>query len=392
MTLQITGNNMNGSPELSLSGGNCNTFAWSPFGGGTGRTTPSLPGFNGERQDPLYGVTHLGNGYRAYSPALRRFTCPDSESPFGVGGINPYVYCDHDPVNRADPSGHGPVIRKSASLGLRLGIASEETADAMATGVATAGVVETGTELATQGATGLSQQVAKARGNVEAARELGWASLGTGQSGGLGLAEGDVGQTVKKLRSVPNWVERMNKPQSMGGNMKDMKFISGDSFYTYEDTYKGERRLNIAGHGDYVDGKSGIVHAGALLDADDVLNLLSAKGVNVQDYSNIRTIVCHSADGGPLSLASELARKTGIPVKGFRGTVTATFTPEMIDVFRNMVNEKFPEDVNRQGAIEDTISYLFGRKSQRVEKTNPYSLFKSPLSYYSFEYSPVIFK
>ena len=37
-------------------------------------------------------MTHLGNGYRAYSPALRRFTCPDSESPFGGGGINPYVY------------------------------------------------------------------------------------------------------------------------------------------------------------------------------------------------------------------------------------------------------------------------------------------------------------
>ncbi len=198
MTIQITGNNMNGSPELSLSGGNCNTFAWSPFGVGTGRTTPSLPGFNGERQDPLYGVTHLGNGYRAYSPALRRFTCPDSESPFGVGGINPYVYCEHDPVNRSDPSGHGPVIRKSASLGLRLGVASEETADAMATGVATAGVVETGTELAAQGATGLSQQVAKARGDVEAARELGWASLGTGLSGGL--AEGDVQQVVKRWR------------------------------------------------------------------------------------------------------------------------------------------------------------------------------------------------
>ncbi|VUS55795.1 hypothetical protein SB6415_00042 [Klebsiella pasteurii] len=110
MALQITGSNMNGSPELSLSGGNSTVFAWSPFGGGTARTgnAASLPGFNGERQDPLSGVTHLGNGYRAYSPALRRFTCPDSESPFRGGGINPYVYCDHDPVNNTDPSGHMP--------------------------------------------------------------------------------------------------------------------------------------------------------------------------------------------------------------------------------------------------------------------------------------------
>ena len=116
MSLQITGNNMNGSPELVLSGGNCNTFAWSPFGGrrgGAGNGT-SLPGFNGERQDPLSGVTHLGNGYRAYSPALRRFTCPDSESPFGGGGINPYVYCNHDSVNNTDPSGH--MISASATV------------------------------------------------------------------------------------------------------------------------------------------------------------------------------------------------------------------------------------------------------------------------------------
>ncbi|HAU3224736.1 TPA: RHS repeat-associated core domain-containing protein, partial [Salmonella enterica subsp. houtenae] len=110
MNLQITGNNMNGSPEFSLSGGNITIFAWSPFGGGSKRTgnAASLPGFNGERQDPLSGVTHLGNGYRAYSPALRRFTCPDNESPFGEGGINPYVYCDHDPINNTDPSGHMP--------------------------------------------------------------------------------------------------------------------------------------------------------------------------------------------------------------------------------------------------------------------------------------------
>lgn len=116
MTLQITGNNMNGSPELSLSGGNCDTFAWSPFGGGGARKGDviSLPGFNGERQDPLSRATHLGNGYRAYSPALRRFTCPDSESPFGEGGINPYVYCDHDPVNNTDPSGHAPARNAAA--------------------------------------------------------------------------------------------------------------------------------------------------------------------------------------------------------------------------------------------------------------------------------------
>ncbi|KFC10557.1 hypothetical protein GTGU_00607 [Trabulsiella guamensis ATCC 49490] len=85
----------------------------------------SLPGFNGERQDPLSGVTHPGNGYRAYSPVLRRFTCPDSESPFGIGGLNPYAYCENDPINKTDPSGHGPItwlIRKIIGLSVRTGI------------------------------------------------------------------------------------------------------------------------------------------------------------------------------------------------------------------------------------------------------------------------------
>lgn len=62
--------------------------------------------FNGERLDPVTGSTHLGNGYRAYNPVIMRFTSPDSWSPYGDGGINPYAYCTGDPVNRADSNGH----------------------------------------------------------------------------------------------------------------------------------------------------------------------------------------------------------------------------------------------------------------------------------------------
>jgi RHS repeat-associated protein len=43
-----------------------------------------LPGFNGNRADPVSG-SYLGNGYRAYNPVLMRFNCPDSLSPFGAG-------------------------------------------------------------------------------------------------------------------------------------------------------------------------------------------------------------------------------------------------------------------------------------------------------------------
>jgi RHS repeat-associated protein len=79
----------------------------------------NILGFNGMRSDPVSGVRHLGNGYRVYHPVLSRFSAPDSWSPFGAGGINPYAYCAGDPVNRADPSGH---FSLGQGLGMVLGL------------------------------------------------------------------------------------------------------------------------------------------------------------------------------------------------------------------------------------------------------------------------------
>ncbi|WP_296268786.1 RHS repeat domain-containing protein [Pseudomonas sp. UBA6562] len=63
-------------------------------------------GFNGEALDAGSGWYLLGNGYRAYNPALMRFNSPDSESPFATGGLNPYIYCLGNPVTLRDPTGH----------------------------------------------------------------------------------------------------------------------------------------------------------------------------------------------------------------------------------------------------------------------------------------------
>ncbi|MFJ4455073.1 RHS repeat-associated core domain-containing protein [Pseudomonas sp. NPDC089392] len=69
------------------------------------QSTPFL-GFNGQWLDSSTEGYALGNGYRLYNPALLRFHSPDELSPFDRGGINCYAYCEGDPTNNTDPTGH----------------------------------------------------------------------------------------------------------------------------------------------------------------------------------------------------------------------------------------------------------------------------------------------
>ncbi|MHC8316774.1 RHS repeat-associated core domain-containing protein [Pseudomonas sp. LB3P31] len=103
----------------------------------------SLLNFNGERPDPLTGHYLLGNGHRAFNPALMRFNSPDRLSPFGRGGLNAYAYCLGDPVNFRDPTGQFVDIAKiltsvgglfNSVISLRPGIAFQVAMDALANG------------------------------------------------------------------------------------------------------------------------------------------------------------------------------------------------------------------------------------------------------------------
>ena len=90
--------------------------AYTPFGHQNDRQMlHSVSGFNGERPDPVTGHYLLGQGYRAFNTVLMRFNSPDSLSPFEKGGINAYAYCENNPANKVDPTGHIPLLAKIIS-------------------------------------------------------------------------------------------------------------------------------------------------------------------------------------------------------------------------------------------------------------------------------------
>lgn len=149
----------------------------------------NIAGYNGEHPDPVSGMTHLGNGYRAYNSMLIRFTTPDSLSPFGTGGINAYAYCAGDPVNQADPSGHMSVGQWiGMAVGLVAGIALSIMTDGAAipavaslmTAVTGDAAIGAGAELVAEAADGKRinwGQVGAAAG-ISAAATLGGFALG----------------------------------------------------------------------------------------------------------------------------------------------------------------------------------------------------------------------
>ena len=82
-------------------------IAYSPYGQDSlAAGSLALPRFTGQWWLPTAIGYVLGSGYRVFNPALMRFFSPDNLSPFEKGGINAYTYCESEPINNIDPSGH----------------------------------------------------------------------------------------------------------------------------------------------------------------------------------------------------------------------------------------------------------------------------------------------
>jgi len=60
-------------------------------------------------QEPTHWATEIGPTIRHFF----RFSSPDLLSPFDQGGLNPYAYCESDPINKMDTSGNAPQFIRS---------------------------------------------------------------------------------------------------------------------------------------------------------------------------------------------------------------------------------------------------------------------------------------
>ena len=82
--------------------------------------------YRGYYYDVDIGLYYLNSRY--YNPQWRRFISPDSTEyidPETPNGLNLYCYCNNDPINYADPSGHSIILTAALTLmgiGITVGI------------------------------------------------------------------------------------------------------------------------------------------------------------------------------------------------------------------------------------------------------------------------------
>ncbi|KXO06765.1 hypothetical protein AKG98_2859 [Moritella sp. JT01] len=233
-------------------------------------------GFNGERQDPVTGCYHLGQGYRVYNPRLMRFHAYDSMSPFGRGGTHGYAYCLGDPINQRDPSGHfallslligaivGAVIGAgiaAAAEGIQCAINPEHKFDWKQVGIGAAlGFISGGFGAAAQGANtsvkvGLAVADAVFSGaadfglNVAAGTPVKQAGINAGIGAVIGLGAFGVGRGIGKIGKSLSKTNRIAKIKSIGlsggaGSSEVNSYMARQGNYrgVAQSGYRGVRR------------------------------------------------------------------------------------------------------------------------------------------------------
>ncbi|MEN4170895.1 hypothetical protein FOT43_22315 [Serratia marcescens] len=208
------------------------TFCYTP--GGEHAAKPDeegLPGYNGEAEDRVSGGYLMGEN-RLYRPDLHRFTSPDSLSPFGAGGINPYCYCDGDPLNYTDPTGHfkvGHLLKDIFNVSMAVagvGLAIYTGGGSLAITGAVFGVVSATTGVAGDAVKNSGPGAGKVLGNISLASGIASTcfNIGSGVQAAKGVyAEGKATiQAVKLgLKEEPHPAIRTRGGGRVGGGVEE---------------------------------------------------------------------------------------------------------------------------------------------------------------------------
>lgn len=280
--------------------------------------------FEGERRDSLTGNYSPGNGQRSYLPALMRCNQPDSWSPFGLGGVNTYAWCAGDPVNHADPSGHlsWQAITGIATGILGLALVPFTLGESLTIGSCLIASLETASA-ATAIASGALEDT-----HPYASAVLGWVSFSIGI---LSLGSGVTASLVRTGNRLPCTTWGWQNIHNIGILTPSWQHPLPEAVFYFEDLHRGEPRLSVVGHALFMpeEGTAGVAVMDDLIFQGRHLAMeLEEIGYDFGRVTHIRTIMCHSAEGGiphdslPGSLAAQIADYTRLPTTGYLGRVT----------------------------------------------------------------------
>lgn len=230
-------------------------------------------------------------------------------------------------------------------------------------------------------------------------------------SAGIPLPVDGTDVKLPPLRSIENLptgeslFSTDEKAVILSGEVDNLNVIN-EKLYTFIDTNKKgtEQRLNILVHGSFnpETGVAKVLYDGQLNTPGELLHTLHAKGINPEDFDNVRLLSCNSASGGDSSFAAQFQRLIRRPVKGYTGTLTANLSPEVITSAIGKVETAYHQNLQSNGiTLDPTITKLArGQAEQyvsdemkrisrfRPSKTNPYW---NPLKWWAFTYKPVTF-
>ena len=178
---------------------------------------------------------------RYYNPEWRRFISSDDTSyldPESVNGLNLYTYCNNDPVNYVDPSGHAPSWLKGLAIGLAVAgaVVVVGAVTILTCGVGTLAGTMAGAVIygAAQGIT-IGATIGIVGGGIIGGIASDWSTEGILIGIGIGLGTGAiVGGVIGGFAGASGFTANSAYISQYDGNVKEVL-----------STYKGNPRLKV---------------------------------------------------------------------------------------------------------------------------------------------------